>query len=157
MILWCVFIRNAFQAILLEADGSHDHLDTLYIRSNQVSTTSRCGCCYMITCTQVGEGHTLESDHYIIDVDQLVNEGVAPTTPFCPVVTSSSAHMIPMVTRSASMFPRSAHMIPTEAHNQNNSHMIPRRSGDDIIKLLNMTSPSDHMTNSATHPSSRST
>ena len=105
----------------------------------------------------MGEGHTLESDRYIIDVDQLDNEGVAPTTPLATVITSSSAHIIPMVTRSASMFPRSAHMIPTEAYNQNNSHMIPRRSGDDIIKLLNMTSPSDHMTNSATHPSSRST
>jgi len=116
----------------------------------------------------VGEGHTLESDHYIIDVEQLENVGGAPVTPAAAaahVISSSSNHIIPTsvcVTRNAHKILNSAHMMPTSSHvistsahvNPTSSHMISRRSGGDIIKLLKMTSPADHAIPSNDHVTS---
>ncbi|XP_065909970.1 5'-3' DNA helicase ZGRF1-like isoform X2 [Dysidea avara] len=113
---WKDGILRVYQskATLLDASGSHDHLDTLYIRSSQVEA-----------------GQELESDRYIIDVDQLEDVRRAPTTPV-HVVSTSSDHK--NVTSS--------------------THMVPRRSGVDIIKLLKMTSPGDHVIQSSSHVTS---
>jgi len=98
----------------------------------------------------VGEGHTLESDRYIIDVDQLEDVGGAPVPPAVAavnVISSSSNHMVPMsghLTKNVHTMPTNAHMISTS------SHMTSRRSGGDIIKLLKMTSPDNHPSNYTT-------
>lgn len=98
----------------------------------------------------MGEGHTLESDRYIIDVDQLEDVGGAPVPPAVVavnVISSSSNHMVPMggrMTKNIHITPTNAHMIPTS------SHVTSRRSGGDIIKLLKIKSPDKHLSNYVT-------
>ena len=84
-------------------------------------------------------GLMLDSDRYIIDVDQLDcsvgganHMGGNPATPTLAHVTSSSSDDTST----------SDHVIPIS------DHVTTPRSGGDIIKLLRMASSKDHMTSS---------
>ena len=84
----------------------------------------------------------LDSDRYIIDVDQLDCSvgGANPATPTVAHVTSSISDGYPDPSTSDHMIPISDHVIPVS------DHVTTPRSGGDIIKLLRMTSSKDHMT-----------
>ena len=78
----------------------------------------------------------LDSDRYIIDVDQFDYD-----VGRVDHVNSNSATSAPTyVTSSTSDDPTSNHMIPIS------DHVTAPRSGRDIINLLGMTSSKDHMT-----------
>ena len=108
----------------------------MYIKPQQVKwhCVWLCGGCY--GAQQVGVGLMLDSDRYIIDVDQLD----------CDV--GGANHI-----SSNSATPIKAHVTSTgDAHPLTSDHMIPvsdyvtnPRSGGDIIKLLGITSSKDHM------------
>ena len=83
----------------------------------------------------------LDSDRYIIDVDQLDcnHVGGAADQINRNSATPTKAHVMPST--SDANPPTSDHMIPVS------DHVTTPRSGGDIIKLLGMTSSSnDHVT-----------
>ena len=80
----------------------------------------------------------LDSDRYIIDVDQLdCDVGGAAC------ISNNNSALVPVSSSTSNDYlnpPTSDHMIPIS------DHVTARRSGGDIIKLLKMTSSKDHVT-----------
>ena len=90
----------------------------------------------------------LDSDRYIIDVDQLdFSVGGANCNSATPTIAPASKDLYKPST-SDHMTLVSDHMIPVK------DHVTTPRSGGDIIKLLRMTSSTDHMTSSTNHMTS---
>lgn len=109
----------------------------------------------------------MESDRYIIDVDQLdvCNTATPSTAHVIPSTTaehSSSDHIVSLsnrVSRNNHMIPHSSRAIPSTAHMiRTGVHMSNRRSSGDIIKLLGKTPPthSSHVISTDDHVSSAS-
>ena len=81
----------------------------------------------------------LDSDRYIIDVDQLDSSVGGANHMAGNPATPTLAHMTSSSSNDTST---SDHVIPVS------DHVITPRSGGDIIKLLRNTSSKDHMTSS---------
>ena len=87
-------------------------------------------------------GLMLDSDRYIIDVDQLDCDVGGADQISRNSATPTKAHVISCT--SDANPPTSDHVIPVS------DHMTTPRSGGDIIKLLGMTSSNDHGTSCPT-------